>query len=118
MRISTGCVSSYFLPGMVATAASISRISTSFGLRGSGQSARSLIMMKVSATDGGIGSVATSAVPILPTIISTSGNRSEEHTSELQSLMRISYAVLCLKKKKKTANYTSTYVQDKKPTSK
>src|SRR3546814_6432657 len=28
-------------------------------------------------------------------------HRSEEHTSELQSLMRISYAVLCLKKKKK-----------------
>src|SRR3546814_6842114 len=28
-------------------------------------------------------------------------NRSEEHTSELQSLMRISYAVLCLKKKNK-----------------
>src|SRR3546814_2306494 len=27
------------------------------------------------------------------------GNRSEEHTSELQSLMRISYAVFCLKKK-------------------
>src|SRR3546814_10799106 len=30
------------------------------------------------------------------------GQRSEEHTSELQSLMRISYAVFCLKKKKKT----------------
>src|SRR3546814_5419923 len=29
-------------------------------------------------------------------------NRSEEHTSELQSLMRISYAVFCLKKKKHT----------------
>src|SRR3546814_2007770 len=29
-------------------------------------------------------------------------NRSEEHTSELQSLMRISYAVFCLKKKKRT----------------
>src|SRR3546814_3717243 len=29
-------------------------------------------------------------------------NRSEEHTSELQSLMRISYAVFCLKKKKQT----------------
>src|SRR3546814_6440812 len=28
------------------------------------------------------------------------GNRSEEHTSELQSLMRISYAVFCLKQKK------------------
>src|SRR3546814_5746320 len=30
--------------------------------------------------------------------------RSEEHTSELQSLMRISYAVFCLKKKKKHIN--------------
>src|SRR3546814_5345608 len=30
--------------------------------------------------------------------------RSEEHTSELQSLMRISYAVFCLKKKKKKYN--------------
>src|SRR3546814_5227119 len=30
----------------------------------------------------------------------TSSGRSEEHTSELQSLMRISYAVFCLKKKK------------------
>src|SRR3546814_1188320 len=30
------------------------------------------------------------------------GHRSEEHTSELQSLMRISYAVFCLKKKKKS----------------
>src|SRR3546814_1620583 len=30
--------------------------------------------------------------------------RSEEHTSELQSLMRISYAVFCLKKKKKSDN--------------
>src|SRR3546814_9849412 len=33
-------------------------------------------------------------------IIVTMGMRSEEHTSELQSLMRISYAVFCLKKKK------------------
>src|SRR3546814_5930923 len=35
------------------------------------------------------------------------GKRSEEHTSELQSLMRISYAVICLKKKtKKTKKQT------------
>src|SRR3546814_9252321 len=35
--------------------------------------------------------------------------RSEEHTSELQSLMRISYAVFCLKKKKqRTSTYTQT----------
>src|SRR3546814_4196968 len=32
------------------------------------------------------------------------GLRSEEHTSELQSLMRISYAVFCLKKKKQRTN--------------
>src|SRR3546814_1631387 len=35
------------------------------------------------------------------------GRRSEEHTSELQSLMRISYAVFCLKKKKEN-KYTIT----------
>src|SRR3546814_8180237 len=35
-------------------------------------------------------------------------NRSEEHTSELQSLMRISYAVFCLKKKKKISRNTLT----------
>src|SRR3546814_1280921 len=35
--------------------------------------------------------------------------RSEEHTSELQSLMRISYAVFCLKKKNNT--HSSNYVQ-------
>src|SRR3546814_8395756 len=34
--------------------------------------------------------------------------RSEEHTSELQSLMRISYAVFCLKKKTKAAAYSET----------
>src|SRR3546814_3099785 len=34
--------------------------------------------------------------------------RSEEHTSELQSLMRISYAVFCLKKKTKTHTQTNT----------
>src|SRR3546814_2817640 len=36
--------------------------------------------------------------------------RSEEHTSELQSLMRISYAVFCLKKKK-TQNNNYTYIK-------
>src|SRR3546814_1225587 len=37
-----------------------------------------------------------------------SRTRSEEHTSELQSLMRISYAVFCLKKKKKKNNRKKT----------
>src|SRR3546814_9201090 len=39
---------------------------------------------------------------------SGSGKRSEEHTSELQSLMRISYAVFCLKKKKKNTIINNT----------
>src|SRR3546814_6586405 len=41
---------------------------------------------------------------ILIAIIVVFIGRSEEHTSELQSLMRISYAVFCLKKKKKHHN--------------
>src|SRR3546814_2683852 len=46
----------------------------------------------------GVGSMATNPVLALARL------RSEEHTSELQSLMRISYAVFCLKKKKKQSN--------------
>src|SRR3546814_5328149 len=40
-------------------------------------------------------------------------SRSEEHTSELQSLMRISYAVFCLKKKKQRKKKT---IKEQKPT--
>src|SRR3546814_1190311 len=44
--------------------------------------------------------------PALPTV-AVVGLRTEEHTSELQSLMRISYAVFCWKKKKRNnAKYT------------
>src|SRR3546814_5914751 len=48
------------------------------------------------------------------TAVTIEGSRSEEHTSELQSLMRISYAVFCLKKKTQykytpTKSITSTY---------
>src|SRR3546814_8713400 len=44
--------------------------------------------------------------------------RSEEHTSELQSLMRISYAVFCLKKKNhiKTTTSTHKYTKEDTPT--
>src|SRR3546814_4492397 len=42
--------------------------------------------------------------------VGAAGRRSEEHTSELQSLMRLSYAVFCLKKKKKqTAEHVTLY---------
>src|SRR3546814_6263601 len=56
----------------------------------------------------------TAAPPVEPSTLSTleqskatapiARPRSEEHTSELQSLMRISYAVFCLKKKITTSN--------------
>src|SRR3546814_1624340 len=48
-------------------------------------------------------------------------HRSEEHTSELQSLMRISYAVFCLKKKtkqNKREHNVKLIRQDKEPTTK
>src|SRR3546814_1947594 len=41
-------------------------------------------------------------------------HRSEEHTSELQSLMRISYAVFCLKKKKHTTTNNTVHKTTKK----
>src|SRR3546814_1634906 len=53
------------------------------------------------------------------TIRSASGSpdRSEEHTSELQSLMRISYAVFCLKNKKiKYIHNTDNYTNDQEQT--
>src|SRR3546814_8470242 len=43
--------------------------------------------------------------------LDSQANRSEEHTSELQSLLRISYAVFCLKKKKTTQPTTTNYYQ-------
>src|SRR3546814_2414387 len=50
------------------------------------------------------------SMPLSPTCIEKAYQalkRSEEHTSELQSLMRISYAVFCLKKKTKDPNRTT-----------
>src|SRR3546814_10885889 len=46
------------------------------------------------------------------------GERSEEHTSELQSLMRISYAVFCLKKKTDKNNTTNKISKYDKPRTK
>src|SRR3546814_9509297 len=51
--------------------------------------------------DAADGSKLTVNVPSSGRIANGATIRSEEHTSELQSLMRISYAVFCLKKKKK-----------------
>src|SRR3546814_1254038 len=51
-------------------------------------------------------------VPGMPDRVAAAVVRSEEHTSELQSLMRISYAVFCLKKKKNTTKNTDTQNTD------
>src|SRR3546814_3883565 len=54
-----------------------------------------------------IGGSAPALVAVSTPISGRSGlMRSEEHTSELQSLMRISYAVFCLKKKKNNTKHT------------
>src|SRR3546814_3463069 len=44
--------------------------------------------------------------PVQVDVLAPEGLRSEEHTSELQSLMRISYAVFCLKQKKQLTHNT------------
>src|SRR3546814_1155553 len=65
--------------------------------------------LQVTDSSGGTPATGTASYTLAvnaPTITLTpatlpGGTRSEEHTSELQSLMRISYAVFCLKQKKK-----------------
>src|SRR3546814_5317713 len=54
----------------------------------------------ISATSNGLSMSSTDANSPIAMPESSARSRSEEHTSELQSLMRISYAVFCLKKKK------------------
>src|SRR3546814_8602671 len=73
------------------SAGEASKDSTSFGApRRSGVTIRENSLGALAADPG-------TAKPPVPA--PKSGARSEEHTSELQSLMRISYAVFCLKKK-------------------
>src|SRR3546814_4251655 len=71
---------------------------------------------------GVIGIAVPASLPLLRTadILASAlaaGNRvrSEEHTSELQSLMRISYAVFCLQKKHKPANYQIVHADNAPP---
>src|SRR3546814_4540568 len=54
----------------------------------------------VQAKDLPSGATWRAILPPTQPVISNARPRSEEHTSELQSLLRISYAVFCLKKKK------------------
>src|SRR3546814_3126203 len=82
------------------------------------QSVRSLswiLLTEISRRPGATVSIVVpvelvSTLPRLP--FSRPMRRSEEHTSELQSLMRISYAVFCLKKKKHSIKQYQTIVDD------
>src|SRR3546814_3827595 len=70
------------------------------------------------ASGDGDGSSGAGAAPpvcfqsMVPGSPATNPGRSEEHTSELQSLMRISYAVFCLKKKKHPLNILSRHIDN------
>src|SRR3546814_7101830 len=78
----------YALPHMIAGGGgSVINMSSGSGLRGDN------VRIAYGTSKG--------AIATMTQYIATQ-HRSEEHTSELQSLMRISYAVFCLKKKKKT----------------
>src|SRR3546814_8925590 len=58
--------------------------------------------------------ICNDALQFNPEYESARASRSEEHTSELQSLMRISYAVFCLKKKKKQTQSTHAHLTHQK----
>src|SRR3546814_8669191 len=84
-----------------------------------GHGAHYRMMMRISgddSEDSGVAAAPVGAVaapPVSPTPpAQATEQRSEEHTSELQSLMRISYAVFCLKKKKtKTKQTSKLYIE-------
>src|SRR3546814_8538859 len=64
------------------------------------------VAVNMATTTGIMISVVAVLETIMLSIAVATMKRSEEHTSELQSLMRISYAVFCLKKQKKQKNTT------------
>src|SRR3546814_2502986 len=124
MRISDGSSDVCSCDLKVSNAAWKSRAHSRCHARGSGgvpsstpSSASSLCAISCTATQkpasGSSRSACTSAHDRISGPLSQdspirSSSRSEEHTSELQSLMRISYAVFCLKKKKIHNNYHHT----------
>src|SRR3546814_169887 len=102
----------------IAAAAIVTRVSSPFDLSGQigSQFSSPAIWMAVSGILFILGLVpAMPQLLILPAAaLSFAIGRSEEHTSELQSLMRISYAVFCLKKKNKTKKTTPTFQRIRK----
>src|SRR3546814_10003742 len=70
------------------------------------RSTEELLMVYAGIMAHGTSLTAAECARMIPQLSAT---RSEEHTSELQSLMRISYAVFCLKKKNEELKHTTIY---------
>src|SRR3546814_4710904 len=74
--------------------------------RGALSTAQSSIIRLLNPDSAKVGTSGRSGLRLVPVVAKTR-IRSEEHTSELQSLMRISYAVFCLKKKTNLSHYNT-----------
>src|SRR3546814_3243035 len=83
------------------SAATMSRVS----------STDSVVWVRKASFSGSGGASAATSSTDSTSVIAPSGYRSEEHTSELQSLMRSSYAVFCLQKKNIINKTTRQYKQ-------
>src|SRR3546814_6458473 len=114
------CGSPYFWVSASITEATVGYLPTAKTVRRQMLPATSCSGMPVKATT--ISLVTSLRAPKRPRAVSQTAYqpmlvafspRSEEHTSELQSLMRISYAVFCLKKKKKAKYITQTHRRHK-----
>src|SRR3546814_6767730 len=90
--------------GLLTLADAIRRVSSAS--RGCSFQARRILHRATDARSTDAATVALDPLAASVALFMRPAPRSEEHTSELQSLMRISYAVFCLKKKK--TNHTST----------
>src|SRR3546814_5249482 len=104
-RIGRGQISGRKRQGASKRRAFVRRIASAFTRSRRRPAFRALSLKKKGS--GQIGSPSTRSItaPCAGTV-----KRSEEHTSELQSLMRISYAVFCLKKKKTTKTTTQASI--------
>src|SRR3546814_3150588 len=69
----------------------------------------------LAATDSGGVTMGSCVAALKAALPEAEHRRSEEHTSELQSLMRISYAVFCLKKKTQTPPRTISHICHSQP---
>src|SRR3546814_6612841 len=85
--------------GLFASPTERSRVVIVFTISGSASPRLRSISARLPSCDASASFCACCGETSRVTALATEGLRSEEHTSELQSLMRISYAVFCLKKK-------------------